>query len=106
MQILLIQLSQSILYYTSTKNSEKVYNDSLKKGLSEEEALVEKNKVKINGAPFLKSGANMKFYESLLIFCLLYLLQCLEIKVWSSCKHILACCCYKLCILYKCKIIY
>ena len=55
----------AILYYTSTKNSEKVYKDSLKKGLSEEEAIIEKNKVKISGSPFLKSGANMKFYEAL-----------------------------------------
>ena len=33
--------------------------------MSEQDALTEKNKVKINGAPFLKSGANMKFYEAL-----------------------------------------
>ena len=33
--------------------------------MSETEALIEKNKVKINGAPFLKTGTNMKFYESL-----------------------------------------
>ena len=55
----------AILYYTSTKNSEKVYKDALNKGLSEEEAIIEKNKVKISGSPFLKSGANMKFYEAL-----------------------------------------
>ncbi len=55
----------AILYYTSTKNSEKVYKEALKKGLSEEEAIIEKNKVKISGSPFLKSGANMKFYEAL-----------------------------------------
>ena len=54
----------AILYYTSTKNSEKVYKEALKKGLSEEEAIIEKNKVKISGSPFLKSGANMKFYEA------------------------------------------
>ena len=63
----------AILYYTSTKNSEKVYKDSLKKGLSEEEAIIEKNKVKISGSPFLKSGANMKFYEALLQFCALFI---------------------------------
>ena len=33
--------------------------------MTEDQVLMEKNKVKINGAPFLKSGANMKFYESL-----------------------------------------
>jgi len=55
----------AILYYTSNKNANSVYNQSIKKGMSESEALTEKNKVKINGAPFLKSGANMKFYESL-----------------------------------------
>ena len=55
----------AILYYTSTKNAEKTYQQSIKKGMSEEDALIEKNKVKITGAPFLKSGANMKFYEAL-----------------------------------------
>ena len=55
----------AILYYTSNKNANAVYNQSLKNGMSEEDALIEKNKVKINGAPFLKSGTNMKFYESL-----------------------------------------
>ena len=55
----------AILYYTSSKNAENVYKQSIKKGLSEDEALVEKNKVKIKGAPFLKSGTNMKFYEAL-----------------------------------------
>jgi len=55
----------AILYYTSTKNAEKIYQQSIKKGMSEQDALAEKNKVKINGAPFLKSGANMKFYEAL-----------------------------------------
>ena len=55
----------AILFYTSNKNAQKVYNDSLKKGMSVDEALIEKNKVKISGAPFLKSGTNMKFYEAL-----------------------------------------
>ena len=58
-------VTSAILYYTSNKNANAVYNQSIKKGMSESEALAEKNKVKINGAPFLKSGANMKFYESL-----------------------------------------
>ncbi len=55
----------AILYYTSNKNANSVYNSSVKKGMSEEDAIKEKNKVKIKGAPFLKSGSNMKFYESL-----------------------------------------
>ena len=55
----------AILYYTSTKNAEKVYNQSIKKGMSEEEALQESKKVKITGSPFLKSGVRMKFYEAL-----------------------------------------
>ncbi|MFL2675830.1 MAG: CHASE2 domain-containing protein [Alphaproteobacteria bacterium] len=54
----------AILFYTSNKNANSVYNSSLKKGMSEEDAIKEKNKVKIKGAPFLKSGSNMKFYES------------------------------------------
>lgn len=55
----------AILYYTSSKSSEKVYQQAIKKGLTQDEALVEKNKVQIKGAPFLRSGANMKFYEAL-----------------------------------------
>ena len=43
----------------------KFIKDAIKNGLSEEEAKLEKDKVKITGAPFLKSGANMKFYEAL-----------------------------------------
>ena len=62
----------AILYYTSNKNANAVYNQSIKKGMSESEALAEKNKVKINGAPFLKSGANMKFYESLFTILLCF----------------------------------
>ncbi len=55
----------AILYYSSNKKSQQVYKQAIKKGLSENDALSEKNKVKISGAPFLKSGANMKFYEAL-----------------------------------------
>ncbi len=55
----------AILYYSSNKKSQQVYKQAIKKGLSEDEALSEKNKVKVSGAPFLKSGANMKFYEAL-----------------------------------------
>ena len=42
--------------------------------MNEVEALIEKNKVKINGAPFLKSGTNMKFYESLFTILLGFLI--------------------------------
>ena len=55
----------AILYYSSNKKAEKIYQDAIKNGLSEDKAQIEKNKVKITGAPFLKSGANMKFYEAL-----------------------------------------
>ena len=65
----------AILYYTSNKNAKKTYyNQSLKNGMNEVEALIEKNKVKINGAPFLKSGTNMKFYESLFTILLGFLI--------------------------------
>ena len=62
----------AILYYTSNKNANAVYNQSLKNGMNEVEALIEKNKVKINGAPFLKSGTNMKFMNLFSQFCLVF----------------------------------
>ena len=55
----------AILYYTSSKNAEQVYNKAIKDGLSETQALDKKKEININGSPFLKSGANMKFYEAL-----------------------------------------
>ncbi len=64
----------AILYYTSNKNAKSVYNQSIKKGLTEEEALEESKKIKINGAPFLKSGAKMKFYEALFTIFLGFLI--------------------------------
>ncbi len=70
----------AILYYTSTKNSEKVYKDSLKKGLSEEKAIIEKKNVKISGSPFLKSGANMKFYEALFTILLAFFITVSALK--------------------------
>ena len=70
----------AILYYTSNKNAENIYKQSLKKGLTEEEALVEKNKVKISGAPFLKSGTNMKFYEGIFTICLGFLITISALK--------------------------
>ena len=64
----------AILYYTSSKNAEKVYNQAIKEGLSEADALNKKNEVKISGSPFLKSGSNMKFYEALFtIFLALFI---------------------------------
>ncbi len=56
----------AILYYTSTKRAADIYNASIKKGLGEIKAKENSNKVKINGAPFLKSGVNMPFYEAIL----------------------------------------
>ena len=38
----------AILYYTSSKNAEKIYQKAIKDGKSEEEAIAEKNTVKIN----------------------------------------------------------
>ncbi len=70
----------AIMYYTSNKNAENVYKQSLKKGLSEEEAILEKNKVKISGAPFLKSGANMKFYEALFTILLAFFITISALK--------------------------
>ena len=55
----------AILYYTSKKNADLAYKKAIKNGMTEEEAQNEKNKVKINGSPFLKSGTNMKFYEGI-----------------------------------------
>ncbi len=70
----------AILYYTSSKNSENVYKNAIKKGSSEEDALAEKNKVEIKGGPFLKSGANMKFYESLFTISLALLITISALK--------------------------
>ena len=69
----------AILYYTSNKNAENIYKQSLKKGLTEEEALVEKNKVKLV-EPFLKSGTNMKFYEGIFTICLGFLITISALK--------------------------
>ena len=41
------------------KNAEAVFNKAIKEGKTEDQALVEKSKVKISGAPFLKAGTNM-----------------------------------------------
>ena len=70
----------AILYYTSDKNAENVYKQSLKKGLSEKEALIEKNKIEINGSPFLKSGARMKFYEALFTIFLAFFITISALK--------------------------
>ena len=42
--------------------------------------MVEKNKVKISGAPFLKSGTNMKFYEGIFTICLGFLITISALK--------------------------
>ena len=74
----LIDTVTAILYYTSNKNAENIYKQSLKKGLTEEEALVE-NKVKLV-EPFLKSGTNMKFYEGIFTICLGFLITISALK--------------------------
>ena len=70
----------AILYYTSSKNAEKVYQKALKDGKSEEEAISEKNTVKINGSPFLKSGANMKFIEAIFTIILAFFITISALK--------------------------
>ena len=70
----------AILYYTSSKSADTVYQKALKNGKSENEALVEKNKVKINGAPFLKSGANMKFIEAMFTILLAFFITISALK--------------------------
>ncbi len=70
----------AILYYTSSKNAEKVYQKALKDGKSEEEAISEKNTVKINGSPFLKSGANMKFIEAIFTIMLAFFITISALK--------------------------
>ncbi len=64
----------AILYYTSNKKAKNIYDQSIKKGLSEEESLNESKKVKISGAPFLKSGVKMKFYEAFFTIALGFLI--------------------------------
>ena len=64
----------AILFYTSNKNADKIYKQSVKDGLSEEEAIKKSNEVKITGSPFLKSGVNMKFYEGMFTILLCFLI--------------------------------
>ncbi len=60
----------AILYYSSKKKSQEIYINSLKSGLDSTEAMKKAEKVKIIGSPFLKSGVNMPFYESIFIVIL------------------------------------
>ena len=55
----------AIMYYTSNKNAENIYKKAIKAGKTNEEASIEMKKVKISGAPFLRAGTNMKFYEAI-----------------------------------------
>ena len=48
-------LIDAILYYTSKKRSDDIYNAAIKKGLPQEKAILESQKVKITGSPFLRS---------------------------------------------------
>ena len=70
----------AILYYTSSKNAEKIYQKAIKDGKSEEEAIAEKNTVKINGSPFLKSGTNMKFIEAIFTIMLAFFITISALK--------------------------
>ena len=53
------------MYYTSNKRAENEYLKAIKDGKKPEQAQLEKEKVKVSGAPFLKAGAKMKFYEAI-----------------------------------------
>ncbi len=64
----------AIMYYTSNKNADIVFNKAIKEGKTEEEAFKEKEKIKITGAPFLRAGTNMKFYESIFTILLGFLI--------------------------------
>ena len=93
----------AILYYTSSKSADTVYQKALKNGKSENEALVEKNKVKINGAPFLKSGANMKFIEAMFTILLAFYNN-FSLKIWPDCKYFFTCGSNWFRILHECQI--
>ena len=70
----------AIMYYTSNKNAKAVFNKAIKDGKTEDQALIEKNKVKISGAPFLKAGTNMKFYEAIFTIFLGFLITISALK--------------------------
>lgn len=64
----------AIMFYTSNKNADIVFNKAIKEGKTEGDALKEKEKIKITGAPFLRAGTNMKFYESIFTILLGFLI--------------------------------
>ena len=70
----------AIMYYTSNKNAEAIFNKAIKEGKTEDQALIERNKVKISGAPFLKAGTNMKFYEAIFTILLGFLITIFALK--------------------------
>ena len=70
----------AIMYYTSNKNADAVFNKAIKEGKTEDQALIERNKVKISGAPFLKAGTNMKFYEAIFTILLGFLITIFALK--------------------------
>ncbi|MAH78852.1 MAG: adenylate/guanylate cyclase domain-containing protein [Rickettsiales bacterium] len=73
-------LIDAILYYTSKKRSDDIYNAAIKKGLPQEKAILESQKVKITGSPFLRSGVNMPFYEALFVILLGFLFTLSALK--------------------------
>ena len=70
----------AIMYYTSNKNAEAIFNKAIKDGKTQDQALIERNKVKISGAPFLKAGTNMKFYEAIFTIFLGFLITIFALK--------------------------
>ncbi len=60
-------LIDAILYYTSKKKSEDIFNKEIEKGSNKAIAKEKSQKVKIFGSPFLTSGTNMPFYEGIFI---------------------------------------
>ena len=70
----------AIMYYTSNKNAEAIFNKAISEGKTEDQALIERNKVKISGAPFLKAGTNMKFYEAIFTISLGFLITIFALK--------------------------
>ena len=70
----------AIMYYTSNKNAENIYKKAIKAGKTNEEASIEMKKVKISGAPFLRAGTNMKFYEAIFTIVLGFLITISALK--------------------------
>ena len=77
---LLDTVISAILYYTSSKSADTVYQQALKNGKSENEALIEKSKVKINGAPFFKIWGQYEIYEAIFTILLAFFITVSALK--------------------------